>query len=41
MAELDAIYNAYNEITDAGENAPQVLGSKLMVDLVTFAQYFV
>ncbi|KAK3836977.1 MAG: apoptosis inhibitory 5 [Linnemannia elongata] len=22
MAELDAIYNAYNEITDAGENAP-------------------
>ncbi|KAH7031772.1 apoptosis inhibitory protein 5-domain-containing protein [Linnemannia elongata] len=23
MAELDAIYNAYNEITDAGENAPQ------------------
>lgn len=41
MAELDAIYNAYNEITDAGENAPQVLGSKLMVHLVTFAQYFV
>ncbi|KAK5808845.1 apoptosis inhibitory 5 [Linnemannia elongata] len=23
MADLDAIYNAYNEITDAGENAPQ------------------
>lgn len=45
MADLDAIYNAYNEIKDANENAPQVTRkrlswlqclSKLVVNLVLF-----
>lgn len=40
MAELDAIYNAYNEITDAGENAPQVLGKHTLGSPCNFARYF-